>query len=213
MTRLLRLAALGAGLALAALAAPRLYTAVRYQPLIRTLSDAPVEPVAIVFGAGLQRSGRPAAVLYDRIASAVELYHAGRVSQLLMSGDGLTPGRNEPEAMKRTAVELGVPAEAVWTDYEGIDTYASCQRARDAFAVQRALLVTQSFHLPRALFTCDALGIAATGVSADRRAYRQSSLTFWNLREVFATANAWWELYVARTLSDTESQIVGPAGR
>ncbi|MGQ0600131.1 MAG: SanA/YdcF family protein [Anaerolineales bacterium] len=179
-----------------ALVLPRLYTALRYTDAILEATAAPSRPLAVVFGAGLQRDGGPTPVLYDRVATAVELYRLGKVQTLLMSGDGLTNA--EPSAMRQTALELGVPPEAILTDERGLDTYTSCYRAQVKFGASEVLLVTQEFHLPRALFICEALGLTASGVSSDRRTYRNSSLAFWNVREVLATANAWWEVYVTK---------------
>lgn len=177
---------------------PRAYTALRYQPQIHSAADVPHTRVAIVFGAGLQRDGRPAAVLHDRVATAVELYHAGKVDKLLLSGDNRFEYYNEPGAMRSVALELGVPDEDIVLDYAGRRTYDSCYRARVIFGVTEAVLVTQAFHLPRALFLCEALGVSATGVAADRREYRRSSLALWNAREVLATAAAVWDVIVVR---------------
>ena len=99
--------------------------------------------------------------------------------------------------MRQAALDLGVPETALVLDYAGRSTYDTCYRAKAVFGVERAVLVTQTFHLPRALFICEALGLQAAGVSADRRAYRRFSLAWWNLREVIATANAWWDVTVA----------------
>ncbi len=180
------------------LIAPRLYTALRYQPQICAPTDAPRTRVAIVFGAGLQRNGRPAAVLYDRVATAVELYHTGKVDKLLLSGDNRFEDYNEPGAMRSVALELGVPDHDLVLDYAGRRTYDTCYRAKAIFGLAEATLVTQSFHLPRALFICEALGLSVTGVSADRREYRRSSLAIWSAREVLATAAAVWDVAVAR---------------
>ena len=196
MRRLTRIALGSLGLTALVLAAPRLYTALKYQPQITTAADAQPERVAIVFGAGL-RNGYPTPVLYDRVAAAAELYLLGKVEKLLLSGDNRFANYNEPEAMRQAALELGVPDSALVLDYAGRRTYDTCYRAKTIFGVERALLVTQSFHLPRALFVCDALGVQATGISADRRAYRRSSLAWWSLREILATANAWWDVNVA----------------
>lgn len=193
---MLKIVLVGIGAALLAVFIPRLYAEARYRAHIYPLAAAPNGQVAIVFGAGLRRNGRPTPVLYDRIATAVELYRSGKVEKLLMSGDGLSNA--ETSAMRQAALELDVPESAILVDPGGLDTYATCYRAKAVFGVERALLVTQNFHLPRALFICDALGLAAVGVSADRRPYRQVTLNFWNFREVLATANAWWELNVTR---------------
>jgi SanA protein len=182
----------------AAALAPRAYTAVRYGGSLQRIDSAPGEQVAIVFGAGLQRNGSASPVLYDRVSTAAALYHAGKVSRLLLSGDNSYLNYNEPQAMMAAALQLGVPASALVMDYAGRSTYDTCYRARAIFGLSHALLVTQAFHLPRALYLCDALGVSGVGVTADRRAYAQRSLNYWNFREVFATAAAWWDVNVAR---------------
>ena len=101
--------------------------------------------------------------------TAAQLYFSGKVEKLLMSGDNRFVDYNEPEAMRQYARSLGVPEEAIVLDYAGRRTYDTCYRARDIFGVQSAILVTQNFHLPRALFTCNALGIRATGVESGSR--------------------------------------------
>lgn len=162
------------------------------------VDKAPSERVAIVFGAGLWRDGRPTAVLRDRVATAASLHFAGKVEKILMSGDNRFDSYNEPAAMRDYAIELGVPEEAIVLDYAGQRTYDTCYRARDIFGIQRAILVTQSFHLPRAIYTCNKLGVKAIGVPADRRIYRNLALMFWNMREVPATLVALWEVHVTR---------------
>lgn len=178
--------------------APRLLTRFYAGPRLYALETSPSEPVAIVFGAGLYRNGSPTPVLRDRIETAADLYRAGKVEKLLMSGDNSTPNYNEPGAMRDFALDLGIPEEDIILDYAGRRTYDTCYRAREIFHLDSAILVTQSFHLPRALYTCNALGISAVGVSADLRQYRRFSRTFWNLRETVATTVALWEIYVSQ---------------
>jgi vancomycin permeability regulator SanA len=130
-----------------------------------TYDDAgavPQRPVAIVFGAGLA-DGKPSAELADRVHGAVQLYLAGRVSHLL-TGDHSVDAYDEPSAMKDQAIAEGVPAAAITRDYAGFSTYDSCYRARDVFGVHAAVVVTQDYHLSRALYTCRALGIDAVGL-------------------------------------------------
>src|SRR5512136_2107527 len=136
------------------------------QRIYASITDLPrgEQPrVAIVFGAGLTRSGEPTAALYDRVATAVDLYRRGLVSKLLLTGDNRVVTYNEPEAMRRTAMKLGVPDEDLVLDYAGRRTYDSCYRAREIFGVKRAVLVTQGFHLDRAIYLCDAFGIDSLG--------------------------------------------------
>lgn len=159
---------------------------------------APTPRVAIVFGAGLWRDGGPSPVLYDRIATAVELYRAGRVRKLLLTGDNRFSNYNEPDVMRQTAINMGVPAEDLVPDYAGRRTYDSCYRAREIFGVRRAVLVTQEFHLDRALYLCDSLGIDSIGVAADRRAYTRATHFWWRVRELPATLGAWSNLNLFR---------------
>lgn len=162
-----------------------------------TPASLPPQRVAIVFGAGI-RGERPTPVLYDRVASAANLYHAGVVQKLLMSGDNRFDDYNEPRVMRNVALELGVPEQDIVLDYAGRSTYDTCYRARDIFGVTRATLVTQRFHLDRALMICNALGVQAEGYPADQRAY---IAVWWNeLREVAALVNALVQVYVTRPL-------------
>ena len=154
--------------------------------------------IAIVFGAGLTRSGEPTPALYDRVATAVDLYQRGLVSKLLLTGDNRFVNYNEPEAMRRTAERLGVPNEDLVLDFAGRRTYDSCYRAREIFGVNQAILVTQAFHLDRALYLCDSFGINSIGVVADRRNYTQTTQTWWSIREAAATLAAWLDVNVRR---------------
>jgi SanA protein len=164
--------------------------------VFRTAPDSLSAPVAIVFGAGLYRDGTPMPVLADRVATAVDLYKAGKVDKLILTGDNRFPEYNEPEAMRRLAMALGVPDSAIVSDYAGRRTYDSCYRARFIFGVKKAILVSQDFHLARAVYLCDQMGIESFGVDADRRPYLVSSLVQWNLREVAACFFAFLETQI-----------------
>jgi len=166
----------------------------------KTYSTQDVQParVAIVLGAGLQRDGTPSPVLRDRVATAAELYFSGKVEKILMSGDNRFLDYNEPGAMRDYALSLGVPEEAIVLDFAGRRTYDTCYRARHIFLVDQAILVTQKFHLPRTVFTCNFLGLPAVGVHADRRNYRAT--TVWTIRELPATVVAFWEVLVSHPL-------------
>jgi len=198
LRRLIQIACGLAGVAVLVGLAPRVYTPIRFSQQMYNADSAPAERVAVVFGAGLQRDGSASPVLWDRVATAAALYHSGKVSKLLLSGDNRFLNYNEPQAMYDAALELGVPANALVMDYAGRSTYDTCYRAHAIFGLTRAVLVTQAFHLPRALYLCDALGLQTVGVEADRRPYLQRSELFWKVREIFATAAAWWDVNVAR---------------
>jgi vancomycin permeability regulator SanA len=135
--------------------------------IYRQLADVPERPVAIVFGARVYESGAVSPVLDRRVRAAVDLYKAGKVRKLLMTGDNGRVEYDEVTAMKRRAVELGVPARDVVRDFAGFRTYDSCYRAQRIFGVDRAVLVTQEFHLDRALFLARRLGIDAVGYVAE----------------------------------------------
>lgn len=165
-----------------------------------TPADVPSHRAAIVFGAGLNRDGSPTAVLKDRIETAAELYFQGKVEKILFSGDNRFVDYNEPGAMQSYALELGVPPSAIVLDYAGRRTYDTCYRAKAIFGLTDAILVTQAFHLPRALVLCEGLGIQADGVKADRRTYTRFSYFYWNTRELPATAVALIEGYVTHPL-------------
>jgi SanA protein len=167
-------------------------TPLTYQP-----SDIPSAPVAIVFGAGLQRDGSPSSVLRDRVLTAVELYKTGKVQKILMSGDNRFLNYNEPGAMFEYASELGVPPTDIVLDYAGQRTYDTCFRAKSIFGVSEAILVTQKFHLPRALFTCNSLGVKAVGAIADKHNYFAYTQVIWFIRETFASMVALWDIWVA----------------
>jgi SanA protein len=173
----------------------------RYTSQIYTLQSAPVRWLAIVFGAGLRRDGTPSSVLADRVVAAVKLYQEGKVSKILLSGSADRPFYDEPGAMRELALQLGVRDEDILLDREGSRTFETCQRAVELFKAGRALLISQSFHLPRALIICNALGMDAVGVSADLRPYGPISTRYWQVREIPATFVALWECYIAPAIN------------
>jgi len=179
---------------------PRMVTTAYSWKRIYPADSAPVERVAIIFGAGLRRDGSPTAILRDRVETGVNLYLGGKVEKLLMSGDNSVEYYNEPEAMRQYAISLGVPVEDIVLDYAGRRTYDTCYRARAIFGVEKALLVTQRFHLPRALFLCNSLGLETIGVEANNLNYRRVSLLIWNFREQLATAGAFFDLFVDKPI-------------
>jgi SanA protein len=194
---LLKLTLILAGLFILLLLAARLTTGLVARPKTYTSSEVPTRRVAIVFGAGLWRDGTATPVLYDRVKTAADLYFAGKVEALLMSGDNRFVEYNEPAVMRQVALSLGVPETAIVLDYAGRRTYDTCYRASHIFMVEEAILVTQAFHLPRAIYLCSHLGVDAVGVEADQHIYRRSTMLYWNLRELLATVNALWEVHVS----------------
>lgn len=167
-----------------------------YRGLVYTdMVYAQKSDVAIVFGAGLKADGTPANVLRDRLRTAADLYKNGSVMKILVSGDNRYVEHNEPDAMALYLVEeLGVPADAVVADYAGRRTYDTCARARDIWSIDKAILITQGYHLPRALFICNALGVSSTGLSATKQTYL-GELSF-KIREILAIDKAIFDVYL-----------------
>jgi SanA protein len=175
----------------------RLVTGIYARSRTFTVENVPTRRVAIVFGAGLWRNGTATPVLKDRVQTAANLYIAGKVEKLLMSGDNRFVEYNEPAVMRDVALSLGVPETAIVVDFAGRRTYDTCYRARAIFGVTEAILVTQAFHLPRAIYECSRLGVDSVGVNADLRVYSRSSVLYWNVRELFATVAALWDLNIS----------------
>lgn len=175
----------------------RLYTVASYRDAITADLGEITGRTAIVFGAGVLSDSEPTEVLADRLAAAAELYRLGAVQRIILSGDGRPAGTHEPEVMRRAMLRLGVPDSALVLDDGGLRTRESCLRARNVFGVRRAVLVTQRFHLPRALYLCESAGLDAVGRAGDGRAYPWRWRAGWHLRETAATAAAWWDVEVA----------------
>jgi vancomycin permeability regulator SanA len=127
-------------------------------------ADVPPAPVALVLGALVHPDGTPSAFLTARLELAKRLYDTGKVRVLLVSGDHSRPDYDEPDTMRNWLVAHGVPAHRVVVDYAGFDTYDSCARAERIFGVRQAVVVTQTYHLDRAVALCRHLGIDASGV-------------------------------------------------
>jgi SanA protein len=180
--------------ALVAVPALRFYTVNTYRAKIVAARDAPAGRVAIVFGAGIVPTGEPSSVLLDRLATAADLYQSGKVTHVILSGDGSDRYHDEPEVMQRAILQLGVPDSAVRLDRAGIRTRETCRHAFETFGLASATLVTQAFHLPRALMLCESFGIDVVGVPSDRGAYPARWRLSWQLRETAATTVAWLEI-------------------
>lgn len=174
---------------------PRTITTVSALQKMHSSEESPSAPVAIVYGAGLRRDGGPALVLRRRIEAAVTLYEEGKVDTLLMSG--MAP---EPIVMKNYAIQLGVPEEDILMDKGGLRTYDTCYRAKEVFGLEDVILVTQEFHLPRALYLCNAMGLDAQGVYAYEGNYWRGAMVFWQIRETLATLMAFSDLYITHPI-------------
>lgn len=192
-----------AGLALiACLLALAPYAWVRWSARdhVHTVADAPSAPVAIVLGAGIYPDGSPMLFLQARLDIARELYAAGRVRAILVSGDNSTADYDEPTAMRQYLVSHGIPESKVVRDFAGRDTYDSCARAQRIFGVDRLLVVSQGYHVPRAVATCRALGLDAEAVG-DWSVEPLSNGATWRWGEFRERGAAWktvWDLLTRR---------------
>ncbi len=138
----------------------------------------------IVLGAGVKPDGSPTPMLEDRLKTAVELYKSGAAPKIIMSGDHGQNNYDEVNAMKKYAVERGVPSEDIFMDHAGFSTYETMYRAKEIFKVDSAVIVTQKYHMYRALYIAKALGINAVGRNSDPRRY--AGQTYRDLREAAA---------------------------
>ncbi len=175
------------------MALPWWLMAKRYGPVIYRADRDVSSPIGIVFGAGLRRDGSPTRVLSDRVRTAVDLYQEGKVGKLLLSGSA-QGSYDEPQAMAALAASLGVPQDDLLLDRGGLRTYATCARALSEYGIEEALLISQRFHLPRALAICESMGIEAAGISADGGHYGRGGRLIWNLREIPASLVALWDI-------------------
>lgn len=163
------------------------------RPYIYSVGEAPHAEVALIPGAPVV-NGAPAPIFMDRANAAIALYNAGKVSKILVSGDNSSVLHNEVDPLRRYLLAQGIPDGDIALDHAGFDTYSTMYRARDIFGVSSALVASQSFHLPRAVFIARRLGIEAYGVDAD-----VGHILFSNyLREVFADEKAVFDLLVNR---------------
>lgn len=192
---------MGIGLGLAVLvAADLLWAAGRFPRAARgrvhSVQTLPAEGCSVlVLGAGVYSDGEPTKVLEARLQAALDLWRAGKVRWFLVSGDNRTLDYNEPQAMRKWLVKQGVPPLLIVCDYAGRRTYDSLRRARDVFGQRKLVVVTSDFHMARALYLAQALGLDAYGVPASSSASgRLSRIQFW-FREMGARHLAWWDAH------------------
>lgn len=136
------------------------------------IAKTPRAPICIVPGAAVYGRNRISAVLEDRLETALALYRQGKATRFLLSGDHRTFYYDEVSRMRDFMLRKGVPMSALLLDHGGYNTYATMARARDVFAVDDCVVVTQRFHLDRAVYIARMMGLRATGYPADRRTYR-----------------------------------------
>ncbi len=138
----------------------------------------------LVLGCGVKADGSPSDMLHDRLRRGVELYELGAAPKLLMTGDHGQESYNEVDVMKTFAVDRGIPSDDVFMDHAGFSTYESMYRAKEIFQAKKVIIVTQEYHLYRAIYIAESLGLEAYGVAADYRSY--TGQTARDVREILA---------------------------
>lgn len=175
----------------------------RYIQKISTdIENVQPAPVAIVLGAGISPSGKPSDALRDRLLVGAALYKSGLVEHILVTGDDGGFHADEVRAMRAFLIENGIPPKDIQKDERGYRTYESCKRAAAVFGIRRAIVVTQRFHLGRALYLCNQLGMNATGLTSDLTTYRR--IVYFTLRDMVASLFAWWDINVRTPESPVE---------
>jgi SanA protein len=154
-----------------------------------SVADARHAEVAIVPGAFVQPDGSMSTMLADRVEQAAALWKAGKVGRILVSGDHHRWAYDEPDTMREALVRDGVPARDVFTDHAGFDTWATMVRARKVFDVRSAVVVTQGFHMPRALYLAQQAGLDASGLTADLHSYGKQGILS-DAREILSRVKA-----------------------
>lgn len=156
----------------------------------------------VVLGASVYADGTPSGILKDRLDDGIALYFAGAAPKIIMSGDNGTASYNEVKVMKDYAISQGVPSEDVFCDHAGFSTYESMYRAKYVFGAERIVVATQTYHLYRALYAAQGLGMEAVGVASDYRTY--ANQLHYDLREIPARTKDFFQ-----TLVKAESTYVG----
>jgi len=157
--------------------------------IARAGAEAQHADAALVLGARVYEDGTPSRFLRERIEVGVALYEAGEVDVLIMSGDGDdSSGYGEPTIMRQVAEDMGVPSDAIIEDPLGLDTYSSCERAKDVYGVDSVVVATQEFHEPRAVWLCRQTGLETQGRYPAKRFTKSTVLG--NIREVAAIPKA-----------------------
>jgi SanA protein len=167
---------------------PYIYTTINYVPECYT---------GVVLGAKVNKSGLPSDILKDRIDVAIDLYKNHKIKRFLLTGDHGTSSYDEVNNMKDYLVRNGIDTENIFLDHAGFDTYSSMVRAKEVFQVTDAIIITQQFHLSRAVYIARSKGLNAYGVTSDKRRYR--SVEYLKFREMIANVKALYEIIINKS--------------
>lgn len=169
---------------------------VQFRYLDRVIADLarlPESDATMVLGASVKSDGTPSDALADRLQTGLELYQQGKAKTILLTGDDGAYHADEIAVMRPYLVNLGVAAADIKEDGHGYRTYESCKNAA-ASGIRRLTVVTQRFHLSRALYLCNKMGIETYGVAADKRSYKD--IVFFWTRDLASSLKAWWDINV-----------------
>lgn len=173
---------------------PRILIIKQYKKNIVDINSDIHEEVGIVFGASVYSDFTPSLILKDRLDTAITLYEQHKISKILVSGDNHIEKYNEPTTMATYLEAHGIPKKDIIIDYAGLRTYDTCKRAHDIFQINSAVLITQQFHLPRALFLCNHLGVKSIGVPTTQNNLHVKAINYF--REFLATDYAFINVYI-----------------
>lgn len=166
----------------------------RYADRISTsVNDAPHADAAMVLGASIKPDGSPSDALRDRLLTGVALYHLHTVDRILLTGDDGEYHADELDVMQKFLHGFDIPDTDIQVDGKGFRTYESCKHAHEE-GIQSILIVTQRFHIARALYLCNQLGVDSHGVTSDLEHYKD--ITFFWGRDLLASVKAWWDIHV-----------------
>lgn len=191
--RVRRVLAWGAVATTVAIVAPVAWVQLSGRADLHDAADAPERTVAMVLGAGLRPDGQPSTYLRRRLDVAVDLIERGVVAVVLVTGDSSRDGYDEPTAMTDYLVAAGVPADRIVQDYAGLDTHDSAVRAASVFGVRDAVVITQDYHLPRAVFSARQAGIDAVGIGVSSESVEPTKAAWYRVREGLASWRAAWD--------------------
>jgi SanA protein len=149
-------------------------------------------PVVLVLGAAVKEDGDPSDALKDRLLVGIDVWKRGYAERILVTGDDGKFHTDEVSVMKKFLMDQGVPEEDILVDGKGYRTFESCRRAKEELKIDHAIIITQRFHMARALYLCEALGVDSVGVTSDLQPYEDS--TYYWLRDLAASVKAFWEI-------------------
>ena len=156
------------------------------------IQSIPEAYTGLVLGAGVYADGTLSLMLQDRVDTIIDLYNAKKITRILVSGDHGEVNYDEVNSIKRYLLNKGVPGEDIFLDHAGFDTYDSIYRAKEIFGVTDIIIVTNEFHLPRAMYIADSINLKAYGLIADRREYE--GIKFSETRERFASIKGFFDI-------------------